>query len=170
MGYEWPRVKRGTLCKIVSIFNYIYVFQLFRYDSERTVYEHTNHVPFYIVPQGLTTRGLFTTNLSDSPCRKVEVIDWSNASILDLDVTKDTFEAAQSGFSDNLMGWMVGDRPKGIQTCEKMLLNGTTLTAIGEIVISKDTGDIKVQSPSTGENYYLIKVGVNMLNLRYIHF
>ena len=37
------------------------------------------------------------------------------------------------------MGWMVGDRPKGIQTCEKMLLNGTTLTAIGEIVISKDT-------------------------------
>jgi len=129
----------------------------FWYDSERTVYEHTNHVPFYIVPQGLTTRGLFTTNLSDSPCRKVEVIDWSNASILDLDVTKDTFEAAQSGFSDNLMGWMVGDRPKGIQTCEKMLLNGTTLTAIGEIVISKDTGDIKVQSPSTGENYYLIK-------------
>ena len=151
------------------IFHHIYVFQTFRYDSERTVYEHTNHVPFYIVPQGLTTRGLFTTNLSDSPCRKVEVIDWSNASILDLDVTKDTFEAAQSGFSDNLMGWMVGDRPKGIQTCEKMLLNGTTLTAIGEIVISKDTGDIKVQSPSTGENYYLIKVGFNMLDLRYSH-
>ena len=154
--------------KIVD-FHHIYVFQTFRYDSERTVYEHTNHVPFYIVPQGLTTRGLFTTNLSDSPCRKVEVIDWSNASILDLDVTKDTFEAAQSGFSDNLMGWMVGDRPKGIQTCEKMLLNGTTLTAIGEIVISKDTGDIKVQSPSTGENYYLIKVGFNMLDLRYSH-
>ena len=153
----------------MSIFHQIYVFQTFRYDSERTVYEHTNHVPFYIVPQGLTTRGLFTTNLSDSPCRKVEVIDWSNASILDLDVTKDTFEAAQSGFSDNLMGWMVGDRPKGIQTCEKMLLNGTTLTAIGEIVISKDTGDIKVQSPSTGENYYLIKVGFNMLDLRYSH-
>ena len=50
-----------------------------------------------------------------------------------------------------------------------MLLNGTTLTAIGEIVISKDTGDIKVQSPSTGENYYLIKVGFNMLDLRYLH-
>ena len=164
MGHKWR-----TPSKRESNLHLIYVFQTFRYDSERTVYEHTNHVPFYIVPQGLTTRGLFTTNLSNSPCRKVEVIDWSNASILDLDVTKDTFEAAQSGFSDNLMGWMVGDRPKGIQTCEKMLLNGTTLTAIGEIVISKDTGDIKVQSPSTGENYYLIKVGFNMLDLRYLH-
>ena len=114
-----------------------------------------------MVPQGLTTRGLFATNLSDSPCRKVEVIDWSNASILDLDVTKDSFEAAPNSFSDNVMGWMVGDRPKGIQTCEKMLLNGTTLTAIGEIVITKDNGDIKIQSPSSGENYYLIKVSLD---------
>ena len=131
-----------------------------RYDSEKTIYEHSNHVPFYIVPQGLTNRGLFATNLSDSPCRKVEVLDWSNAAILELDTTQDSFQAAPNSFSDNVMGWMVGDRPKGIQTTEKMLLNGTTLTAIGELVISKDTGSIKIQSPSSGENYYLIKVGV----------
>lgn len=129
----------------------------FWYDSERTIYEHSNHVPFYIVPQGLTTRGLFASNLSDSPCRKVEVLDWSNAAILELDTTQDSFQAAPNSFSDNVMGWMVGDRPKGIQTTEKMLLNGTTLTAIGELVISKDTGSIKIQSPSSGENYYLIK-------------
>ena len=106
----------------------------------------------------MNTKGLFATKLSDSQCRKVEVLDWSDASILDLDVTRDSFESAPNSLSDNVWGWMVGDRPKGIQTTEKMLLNGTTLTAIGEIAISKETDSIKIQAPSTGENYYLVKV------------
>ena len=80
-------------------------------------------------------------------------MDWSEAAVLDLDVTMDSFESAPSNLSDNVWGWFVGDRPKGVQTTEKMLLNGTTLTAIGELAISKDTGDIKIQAPSNGENY-----------------
>ena len=110
------------------------------------------------MPQGLNTKGIFATKLLDSNCRRVEVLDWSDASILDLDVTKDSFEASPNSLSDNVWGWIVGDRPKGIQTTEKMLLNGTTLTAVGEIVISKDTDNIKIQAPSSGENYYLVKV------------
>ena len=115
-------------------------------------------MPFFIVPQGLTTKGIFASKLSNTNCRKVDVIDWSDAAILDLDVTRDSFETAPNSLSDNVWGWIVGDRPKGIQTTEKMLLNGTTMTAIGELAISKDTGDIKIQVPSTGENYYLVKV------------
>ena len=110
------------------------------------------------MPQGLVTKGLFTSKLATANCKKVEVLDWSEAARLDLDVSRDSYEAAPNSLGDNLWGWFVGDRPKGIQTTEKMLLNGTTLTAIGEIVISKDTGDIKIQAPSNGENYYLVKV------------
>ena len=86
-------------------------------------------------------------------------MDWSEAARLDLDVTKDTFEASPNAITDHLLGWFVGDRPKGVQATEQMLLNGTTLTAIGELAISKDTGELRIQCPSNGQNYYLIKVG-----------
>ena len=86
------------------------------------------------------------------------MFDWSDATRLDLDVIRDSFESAPNTLSDNVWGWIVGDRPKGFQTTEKMLLNGTPLTAIGELAISKDNSGIKMQAPSTGENYYLVKV------------
>ena len=86
------------------------------------------------------------------------MFDWSDATRLDLDVIRDSFESAPNTLSDNVWGWIVGDRPKGFQTTEKMLLNGTQLTAIGELAISKDDSGIKMQAPSTGENYYLVKV------------
>ena len=98
--------------------------------------------------------------MSNANCKKAEVLDWSEASVLDLDVTKDSFESAPNSLGDNVWGWVVGDKSKGIQTTEKMLLNGTTLTAIGELAISTQTGDIKVQAPSSGENYYLVKVRI----------
>lgn len=130
----------------------------FWYDSERIIHEYANHVPFCLVPQGcLNTKSIFGNKLLDSNCRKVEVLDWSDASILDLDVTRDSFEASPNSLSDNVWGWIVGDRPKGIQTTEKMLLNSTTLTAVGEIAISTDTGNIKIQAPSSGQNYYLVR-------------
>ena len=137
-----------------------HLFFLCRHDSTRVLHEYTNHVPFYIVPEGLATKGLFTSKLSNANCKKAEVLDWAEASILDLDVTKDSFEAAPSSLGDNVWGWWVGDKTKGIQTTEKMLLNGTTLTAIGELAISNQTGNIKIQAPSSGENYYLVKVSV----------
>ena len=169
----FPRVKLKPQATIhICVFSVVFCPNHSRYDSERIIHEYANHVPFCLVPQGcLNTKSIFGNKLLDSNCRKVEVLDWSDASILDLDVTRDSFEASPNSLSDNVWGWIVGDRPKGIQTTEKMLLNSTTLTAVGEIAISTDTGNIKIQAPSSGQNYYLVRVStfsVNEIALRLI--
>jgi hypothetical protein len=41
------------------------------------------------------------------------------------EVVSDHFEAASGGLGDHLLGFVVGDRPRGIQTTEKMLCEGT---------------------------------------------
>ena len=87
----------------------------------------------------------------------VEVTDWSAASRMDLDVTKDVFDAAPSGLADHVWGWFVGDRQLGIQTKETMLLNGTTLTVLGELTVSKDR-HLRMQPPTDGLGYYIVKV------------
>ena len=110
---------------------------LFRYDSERVIQTHSNEVPFCLVAPALQEKlssndalwkalgGRTLVNRSG-----VEVTGWAHATRMDMDVTKDTFEATPSGLADHVMGWVEGQRALGIQDKECMLLNGTTLTAM----------------------------------------
>jgi len=108
----------------------------FWYDSRRTIQEYSNHVPFSI------GKGL------------AEVSDWSEATELDLDVTYDKFEPAGSSWSDHLWGWATGDRQRGVQSTEKMLVNGADMTVIGELVLNPEDGLVKLQTPSNPELSY----------------
>lgn len=63
------------------------------------------------------------------------------------------FEPAQSSLSKNVVDWMYGERTKGIEETESMLLNGTKLTAFGQLVVSE--GDVHVQPPTNGAKYIL---------------
>ena len=63
----------------------------------------------------------------------VEVADYARACEVDMETTFDKFDAAPNSWGDHLSGWIVGDRPKGVQSTEKMLVTGTDLTAIGEL-------------------------------------
>ena len=105
----------------------------FWYDSSRTIQTSSNAVPFYIGQV---------------------LVDHENAYELDLEVTYDKFDPAPNSLGDHVWGWVVGDRSKGVSSTEKMLVNNTELTAIGELV---KTGDkLTLQAPEN-EDFYLIK-------------
>ena len=105
----------------------------FWYDSSRTIQTSSNAVPFYIGQV---------------------LVDHENAYELDLEVTYDKFDPAPNSLGDHVWGWVVGDRSKGVQSTEKMLVNHTELTAIGELV---KTGDkLTIQAPEN-EDFYLVK-------------
>ena len=89
----------------------------FWYDSTRTIHTYSNDVPFYL----------------GSKCNLVEVADYARACEVDMETTFDKFDAAPNSWGDHLSGWIVGDRPKVVQSTEKMLVTGTDLTAIGEL-------------------------------------
>ena len=67
----------------------------------------------------------------------------------------DNFETTGGGLGSHIWGWVVGDMQKGVQKTELMLTEGTTLTGIGEVV-SGPLG-VKIQPPSDGRPYYLVK-------------
>ena len=105
----------------------------FWYDSSRTIQTSSNAVPFYIGQV---------------------LVDHENAYELDLEVTYDKFDPAPNSLGDHVWGWVVGDRSKGVSSTEKMLVNNTELTAIGELV---KTGDkLTLQAPEN-KDFYLIK-------------
>jgi len=85
----------------------------------------------------------------------IQVLNWGSAKI-DLDIVFDQFEAAGIGkFGKHIMGTIVGDIHKGVQTTETMLTKGTTLTGVGELMVGPE--GIRLQPPSDGRPYYLVK-------------
>eukprot|EP00088_Acartia_fossae_P041910 TRINITY_DN4387_c0_g1_i6.p1 TRINITY_DN4387_c0_g1~~TRINITY_DN4387_c0_g1_i6.p1 ORF type:complete len:363 (-),score=51.54 TRINITY_DN4387_c0_g1_i6:436-1524(-) len=126
-------------------------------DSERTMHQYTNESPFCLTnPQ--------TSSYSISRPR-VEVCDWSDAARIDLDTIYDKFEAGPNSIGDHLLGWVQGDLHKGTQITEKMLLKGTNLTAVGELV-SSPLG-IQIKPPSDGRPFFLVKNSISSLIKEY---
>jgi len=142
-------------------------------DNQRVIHQYTNDAPFcltnsqsfsYFVLQdpwwGVLQRWSNKLNPSwDSIFSlmrpHVEVVDWSDASRVDLDTVYDQFESAPGGFSNHIWGWVVGDMHKGVQKTEMMLTKNTTMTGIGELVAGPD--GVKLQPPSDGRPFYLVK-------------
>jgi len=116
-------------------------------DSERLMHQYTNHAPFCL---NNTKESIFTLTKP-----YIEVLDWQDASRIDLDTVYDNFETTGGGLGSHIWGWVVGDMQKGVQKTELMLTEGTTLTGIGEVV-SGPMG-VKIQPPSDGRPYYLVK-------------
>jgi len=140
----------------------------FWYDSERVIQTHSNQVPFCLIAPGLQQKSANDALWNAIGGRKVAkklgvgVTDWSEATRMDMDVTKDIFEAAPSGLADHVWGWVEGEKQLGLQNKECMLLNGTTLTAIGEVIVTADN-NVKIQPPTGGQHYYLVKDTVKEL-------
>jgi len=125
----------------------------FWFDSERVLHQFTNDAPFCLTsPQ----ESIFTLIRPH-----VEVMEWKEASRIDLDTVYDQFEPAVTGLSSHLWGWVTGDMQKGVQKTEMMLTKGTTLTGVGELV-STQYG-VKLQPPSDGRSYYLVKDSLKSL-------
>jgi len=122
-------------------------------DSERLLHQYTNHAPFCLKNPKDSAFSLMNPY--------VEVLDWNDASRIDLDTVYDTFESTGGGLGSHIWGWVVGDMQKGVQKTEMMLTEGTSLTGIGELV-SGPYG-VKLQPPSDGRPYFLVKNSLSSL-------
>ncbi|XP_023330135.1 uncharacterized protein LOC111702613 [Eurytemora carolleeae] len=122
-------------------------------DSERVLHQYNNDAPFCIInPQD--------SSFSLSRPR-VEISDWVDATRIDLDTVYDKFEQGATDIGSNILGWVAGDIHKGTQVTEKMLLKGTHLTAVGELVYNQ-TG-VKMVPPSDNRPYFLVKNSIASL-------
>ncbi|XP_050313620.1 LOW QUALITY PROTEIN: mitochondrial E3 ubiquitin protein ligase 1-like [Anthonomus grandis grandis] len=115
-------------------------------DSERTIQEVHNVVPF-----GLESKGVI-----------VEMAEPLTAEYLEMEVISDTFNPTIPSVIDHLWGFFSGVRQRGVQSTEKMLRTGTVVTAVGELVYEKD-GMIRLQRPSNGSPYYLTPMQIPSL-------
>jgi len=125
-------------------------------DSQRVMHSYTNEAPFCLSPTN-TSPSL----LPSFPKLKVEVIDWNDAVRVDLDTVYDQFDSAENNLGSHLWGWVVGDMQKGVQKTEEMLVKGSTITGIGEVV-SGPMG-VRLQPPADGRPYYLVKNSLSSL-------
>jgi E3 ubiquitin-protein ligase MUL1 len=89
--------------------NYLFIF---RSDQKRIIKEAYNVIRFMI------QRG----NM------EVEIIDPLSAEILDLDTIHDKFESSSLGIMDHVVGFFNGVRPRGVETTEEFLKEGTVIT------------------------------------------
>ncbi|XP_054840138.1 mitochondrial ubiquitin ligase activator of nfkb 1-A-like [Eublepharis macularius] len=111
-------------------------------DSERVVLEQVNTAPFALAsPSG---KGAVQVSV-ESPLRAVE---------LPLETVYERFQQTAHGFKDLLGHYLSGEKPKGFLETEEMLLVGSSLTGIGELVLHPD-GSLHLQPPTDGAGYFL---------------
>lgn len=80
-----------------------------------------------------------------------------------MDVISDVFNPTVPSVMDHIWGFFAGIRQRGVQSTEKMLREGTTITGIGELVYSHDSSTLRLQPPSNGAPFYLTNMQVTSL-------
>lgn len=83
------------------------------------------------------------------------------ASGLDYNIVYDKYDPVNASVSENLVQWASGEKTKGIQTVEDAILEGTTLTAVGQVRLTN--GDLVVGPPTNGRHYFLSKLSLDGL-------
>ena len=134
-------VRNGTSFWSVAITSYSNInranncIYLCRVDEKRIVKNVQQEVPW-----GLTSESMKNGTV-------VHVIDGLSADRLDMPTIRDQFIPAPFSLSSWCEGWIAGKQLKGTQEVEELLLDGTVLTAVGELVVSKD-GSFQLRSPA----------------------
>jgi len=118
-------------------------------DTEREIQNLTNSVPFVL-------RGLH------GGC-DVEVVDALKADILDLHTIHDQYQPVQQSVTEVILGFFLGEHSKGFQQIESMLVEGTVITGIGELVWKH--GGLQLQAPSIAGSgkFYLTQMSQQSL-------
>lgn len=80
-----------------------------------------------------------------------------------MDVISDVFSPTVPSVMDHIWGFFAGIRQRGVQSTEKMLREGTTITGIGELVYSNNGNVLRLQPPSNGAPFYLTSMPVTSL-------
>lgn len=92
---------------------------------------------------------------------RVKVDEPLTASGLEYNVIFDKYDPVSASVSENLVQWASGEKTKGIQTVEDAILEGTTLTAVGQVKMTN--GDLIVGPPVNSQQYFLSKLPLDAL-------
>lgn len=113
-----------------------------RVDEERIVRNIQHEIPW----------GLRSQETTSSSNKKgfVKIIDGLSADRVDMSIVRDEFTPAAFSLSGWLGGWVAGVQLKGTNEVEEMLIDGSLLTAVGELVINSD-GSMQLRSPNNSE-------------------
>ncbi|RDD36541.1 Mitochondrial ubiquitin ligase activator of NFKB 1 [Trichoplax sp. H2] len=119
------------------------------HDTDKLISSTDYSVPFKLV--------------SSDGDQSIRVSNTKQASGLTLEAVYEHFEPAEGGnVAQYLIDWFRGYQLRGIQTMEKMLKVGTTVTGVGQVVLSSD-GEIQLQPPESNGNYYLTRDNLDTL-------
>ncbi|KAK4012107.1 hypothetical protein OUZ56_021204 [Daphnia magna] len=110
-------------------------------DEERIVKNIQHEIPWGLKSQE-------TSNATKQTL--VQVIEGLTADRLDMAVVRDEFTPAAFSLSGWLGGWVSGVQLKGINEIEEMVIDGSLMTAVGELVINSD-GTMQLRSPSNSD-------------------
>ncbi|XP_054710683.1 mitochondrial ubiquitin ligase activator of nfkb 1-like [Uloborus diversus] len=111
-------------------------------STNNTIQQSMTSVPFALSGRS----GLFRKQVC------VEVIDPLVAEELDIPVIYNEFTSHQETFGEALVDFFRGERTVGIQNIERVLIEDTNLTAVGQLVIEDDA--LKIKPPDVG-TYFL---------------
>lgn len=113
----------------------------YRMDEKRTVRNIKHEIPWTLKSQ---------ETVSGSKKAVVQVVEGLSADRIDMSVVRDEFIPAAFSFSGWLGGWVAGVHVKGTEEVEKMVIDGSLMTAVGELVINAD-GTMQLRSPSNSD-------------------
>lgn len=77
-----------------------------------------------------------------------------SAVTLPLETVYERFQQTSHDLKDLLGHYLTGEKPKGFLETEEMLLVGSSLTGIGELVLHPD-GSLHLQPPADGSSFFL---------------
>lgn len=105
-------------------------------EEERVVKNIQHEIPWCLKPEETGSK------------QTVQIMDGLSADHLDMTVIRDEFTPATLSLSAWLGGWVAGQQLKGTQEIEEMLMEGSLITAVGELVVKGD-GTMYLRSPTS---------------------
>ena len=125
-------------------------------DTKRVLHQMTSHVPFCLTDS--SEGGLFS---AVKPF--VEVLDWKEAARIDMETVHDEFESNNSSIGEHLWNHFVaGEVARGVQKTETMLINGSTITGVGRLVLGPM--GVKLLPPEDGKSFFLVDSLKSLIN------
>eukprot|EP00096_Caligus_rogercresseyi_P012396 TRINITY_DN5177_c0_g1_i1.p1 TRINITY_DN5177_c0_g1~~TRINITY_DN5177_c0_g1_i1.p1 ORF type:complete len:371 (-),score=79.62 TRINITY_DN5177_c0_g1_i1:140-1252(-) len=87
---------------------------------------------------------------------RVSIEEPTRLSRVDTDMIYDKFMAHEGNLASYLFSWLSGNVSKGIQLTEEMLFPDQRMTAVGEVILDKNSNQVSLRPPSFLSRSYIL--------------